>query len=134
MLSFFFSFLRFHRFLASSKCAYFFKIFNHRWRSLAWFHRFFGAQDHIFVKYIYKNPRKHLQNLWTSYHNFWQPKSRYRHKPDHLPPDYITMGVPLLLHCFFLLPLFSAMSTDAASYLFIYNFSLKLINEEIRTI
>ena len=64
----------------------FFKILNHRWRSLTWFHRCFWAQTNFFVKFIYKIPRKHLQNPWHSYHNFWQPKSRYRHKPDHLPP------------------------------------------------
>ena len=68
----------------------FFKIFNHRWRWLACFHRFFGAQTNFFVNFIYKNPRKHLQNPWHSYHNFWQPKSRYRHKPDHLPPEHTT--------------------------------------------
>ena len=66
----------------------FFKILNHRWRSLTWFHRCFWAQTNFFVKFIYKTPRKHLQNPWHSYHNFWQPKSRYRHKPDHLPPEY----------------------------------------------
>ena len=80
----------------------FFKIFNHRWRWLAWFHRFFGAQTNFFVNFIYKNPRKHLQNPWHSYHNFWQPKSRYRHKPDHLPPEYFVR--------FILFTLFSPLS------------------------
>ena len=89
MLSVFSFFAYFMKIFDRQNMLIFFKIFNHRWRWLAWFHRFFGAQTNFFVNFIYKNPRKHLQNPWPSYHNFWQPKSRYRHKPDHLPPEYL---------------------------------------------
>ena len=92
MLSVFAFFAVFMKIFDRQNMLIFFKIFNHRWRWLAWFHRFFGAQTNFFVNFIYKNPRKHLQNPWHSYHNFWQPKLRYRHKPDHLPAEYSRKG------------------------------------------
>ena len=71
MLSVFAFFAVFMKIFDRQNMLIFFKIFNHRWRWLAWFHRFFGAQTNFFVNFIYKNPRKHLQNPWHSYHNFW---------------------------------------------------------------
>ena len=78
MLSVFAFFAYFMKKFYRQNMLIFLKIFNHRWRSLVCFHRFFWAQTHIFVKFIYKNPRNHLQNLWTSYHNFWHGRWTFR--------------------------------------------------------
>ena len=71
MLSVFSFFAYFMKIFDRQNMLIFFKIFNHRWRSLTWLHRCFWAQTNFFVKFIYKTPRKHLQNPWHSYHNFW---------------------------------------------------------------
>ena len=57
------------------KKIFFLKILNHRWRALTCFHRLFGGFFIFFVEYIYKTPRKNLQNLWhfdrAFWHGFW---------------------------------------------------------------
>ena len=77
------------------KINFFSKNLNRRWRHLAWLHQKFWAKKIFFSKYIYKNPRKNLQNPWTSAPSFWNRNCRNRHKPDHLPPEYVLFIVLL---------------------------------------
>jgi len=48
----------------------------------------FGPK-YFFSKYIYKTPRKNLQNPWTPHPNFWNRNCRNTHKPEHLLPEYL---------------------------------------------